>query len=522
MIITDLILPVVVAVVISLVLSFVMEQLLLPRPLPFWRRPVAAFLLHCGLWLALSGFTLIVWQRPFFMAFNALAILAVLVAVSIVKFQALREPFIYQDLEYFTDLLRHPRLYLPFFGVWRALLCLLGYGVIVAVDLYCEPALPMIAGIGPFALAVVMMAVGVLLAWRASKQTMCVGYGAHDDLQRLGFAAALWHYGAAEKKQASDIVASSPFVQTTAIQKEKSGVVLPDLVVIQSESFFDARRQYPQLNPTILSRFDQLKQEAAFSGRLQVAAWGANTVRTEFGFLSGLSASVLGVHQYNPYRKLVSPAFPSIASYLRTLGYRTVCIHPYVASFYTRNRIYPMLGFDEFIDIQSFGDAEYAGQYVSDAAVADKIRALLEVPHTQPLFLFSITMENHGPLHWDNATDKERDALLQAPLDNRYDDLVSYAYHLSNADKMFGSVAEALRNNTRPGALCIYGDHVPIMKHVYRDLGEPDGKTEYLCWSSADDMDKVCTPLGIDELATRFLRMAGVYGERKQAEEMHA
>ena len=47
---------------------------------------------------------------------------------------------------------------------------------------------------------------------------------------------------------------------------------------------------------------------------------------------------------------------PTIASYLRDLGYRTICVHPYPSTFYGRDRVFPVLGFDEFVDLESFGD----------------------------------------------------------------------------------------------------------------------------------------------------------------------
>jgi hypothetical protein len=508
MVVTDLLINVAIATAIGLLLSLLLEQCVLPRPAFPWHRSFASLMMHCGIWIALCGFTLLVWRRPYFMMFNALAMQAVVVGVSVVKFRTLREPFIVADFEYFTDVLRHPRLYLPFFGVGLAALCVTAYGAVVVLGLYLETNLVALHGIAVYVLGLAMLAFGMCMAWIAGRMPVSVTLDAGRDMHQLGLFTSLWHYGRLSRQPVDAIKASSTFASLRAEQGAPS--ILPDLVVVQSESFFDVRRQYAQIHPDVLSTFDALKQQARLSGRLQVPAWGANTLRTEFGFLSGMDEAALGVHQYQPYRTLVRQGFPTIASYLKSLGYRTVCIHPYPASFYARDKVYPQLGFDAFLDIKAFDGAQYAGQYVSDMAVADLIRKTLSAPRDTPLFVFAITMENHGPLHWDKTGSDDDVTLLRAPVAQEHKDLISYARHLANADQMFGSVAQTLREQIRPGALCVYGDHVPIMAQVYKDLGTPDGLTDYLCWTTGSEAPVREQDLSVEQLAMHFLSVANV------------
>jgi phosphoglycerol transferase MdoB-like AlkP superfamily enzyme len=73
------------------------------------------------------------------------------------------------------------------------------------------------------------------------------------------------------------------------------------------------------------------------------------------------------------------------------MGYRTLCIPPYPGTFYLRNQVLKQLGFDEFLDIAHFSDADKSGQHISDAAVAAKVEdCLLEAGDT-PLFIQVIT-----------------------------------------------------------------------------------------------------------------------------------
>lgn len=231
-------------------------------------------------------------------------------------------------------------------------------------------------------------------------------------------------------------------------------------------------------------------------------------------FLSGAGPETLGVHRFNPYRRLAEQGVSTLASSLRDEGYKTVCVHPYPASFYRRDRVYPHLGFDDFIDIAAFEDAPRSGPYVSDAAVGAHVARLIEDRDTdpRPLFVFVITMENHGPLHWEKVSDADESRLFDAAagrLPAGCSDLIAYARHLANADAFFGSLAETLARADRCATLCIYGDHVPIMPTVYDALGTPDGKTDYLIWHTAGrTTGRGPTPPGSEQRDARHAHVA--------------
>jgi phosphoglycerol transferase MdoB-like AlkP superfamily enzyme len=245
-------------------------------------------------------------------------------------------------------------------------------------------------------------------------------------------------------------------------------------------------------------------------GKLKVPAWGANTVRTEFAFLSGIGEDRLGVHRFNPYRAVAAGCdVPSLASYLKRLGYRTVCVHPYPASFYRRDRVYPRLGFDEFLDIRAFDGTMRVGPYIGDAAVADKLPALLREA-TGPVFVFVITMENHGPLHLERASSVDADVLYSVPPPEGCDDLTIYLRHLRNADRMIAQVRQALDRCERPASLCWFGDHVPIMPSTYAAFGAPKGEVEYIFWNDRKTDCQEERELHAQELSLDWLRAAGI------------
>jgi phosphoglycerol transferase MdoB-like AlkP superfamily enzyme len=137
--------------------------------------------------------------------------------------------------------------------------------------------------------------------------------------------------------------------------------------------------------------------------------------------------------------------------------------------------------------------------------VATKVKALLATA-TEPLFIFVITMENHGPLHLEKAEAADSAACYTSAPPPGCDDLTVYLRHLKNADRMMGELRSCLELHLRPARLCWYGDHVPIMAEVYRQLGDPDGQTEYLIWSNRLAEKKApATALSLDALAGQLL-----------------
>ncbi|PXX93962.1 LTA synthase family protein [Halomonas heilongjiangensis] len=464
-------------------LSFAIEALLRPAVRPPWRRAPVTLALHLASWLTLFALFLLVLQRPWFAAGLIAALQLVVVQSSNVKSRTLNEPFICHDFEYFLDALRHPRLYVPFFGIGLAIAAGSAGAAAIAAFLWLEASLVTRLGTGTFLLAVATpLLLALPLLWLGLRRLPAATLAPQRDLERLGLCGALWAYGRLALKPLDTERLDSPFAIPPP---SPAGGRLPDLVVVQNESFFDPRAWCPLVRPDLLPHFDALCAEALHHGPLRVPAWGANTVRTESAFLTGLGASQLGIHRFNPYRQLARRSVPNLVANLRRLGYRTVCVHPYPAGFYLRDRVMPRLGFERFLDIKDFAPSDRDGQYIGDLAVAETVGRLLEGEDDRPLFVFVITMENHGPLHLERPVPDEAYTLLtpQAARSAEHDDLAIYLRHLVNADRMIERLRRTLAAQSRPSLLCWYGDHVPIMPQAYRRHGMPPGHTRYAIWS---------------------------------------
>ena len=496
------------ALAVTLLLSPLFDRLV--KPTVRWRdRPGAAWAIQLGLVGLAFGLLLMLTQRPGFAASLTLAGQLLLGLVNNAKFKALREPFVFSDFGLFSQALTHPRLYLPFLGLVPAIVGVLAFILALYLGLVLEPSLVDQMGLANFAVAVgsvMLLAITAVTvgSWLAPPPSL----SAYNDLQHFGLLTSLWLYRLAEYRHdpgnPSHPARQRPGLQVAQHPEKK----LPHLLVVQSESFFDVRRLYPQIRPEILGHFDAACRSAAAHGPLRVPAWGANTMRTEFAFLSGLDDELLGVHRFNPFRRFAHHPWQTLATALRDAGYHTVCLHPHPASFFSRDRVYPQLGFDSFIDISAFPDAKKVGPYVSDAAVTAKVRELLDASD-RPTLLFVITMENHGPLHLEQVSAGDIESLYRAPPPAGFDDLSVYLRHLANADRMLGELVTLCEQNDRDTVLCFYGDHVPSMPQVYAARDFHDGRSDYLIWRFGSVPDQV-EELAADQLSRRLLQVAGL------------
>ena len=490
-------------------LTLPLETLIQPRG-EGRTRPASAWVLQFGLWTLAFNLLMLLSQRPVFAAGLGLAGALVVVLVNNAKYRVLQETFLFSDFGLFSQAFRHPRLYLPFLDVRQALAGITAVGLSLYLGLWLEPALPIYTGWTAFlVLAAGGSIAGMLMIRIAGRAAPVPTLKPELDLSELGLAASLWLYWRLERSQPPSPV-KSPFQRSVGPGNIPDSVTqdkLPHIVAVQSESFFDARRLLDTVRPQILAHFE-CSARAGLRGHLDVPAWGANTMRTEFGFLTGISANQLGVHQFNPYRRYVRQPIPSLASFLRALGYRTICIHPHPASFFSRDRVFPLLGFDNFIDVRHFDPQETCGPYICDAAVTRAIGDLL-ADSDRPLFIFAITMENHGPLHLEQVAPGDTERLYTTPPADGFEDLTVYLRHLENADTMLDELTGILSRQPRDGLLCWFGDHVPSMPRVYANLGYTDGRTDYLIWRQGTGTTGR-RDLAVEDLGAALIDAAGL------------
>lgn len=459
------------------------------------------------------GIFLLLLQRPLFAIGVSFVILIVLIVVNNAKVTALQEPLAFSDFGLFSQVFKYPRLYLPFLHVpLVVVLVVLGLVAIISIWLL-EPAMSSYTKNG-YVLngGVTLCFLSVLCIFMYRTKRVVLQANIVSDIKNHGFLTSLllgYQHALADIKCATYLKQMSDCSHLNhSVAMETSR--LPHIFTIQSESFFDARRLSSLIKADVLGRFDQIVRESQYAGQVEVAAWGANTMRSEFSFLTGIPNENLGLHQYNPYQYLPIAQLPSLLKKLKLLGYRCIALHPYPAGFFQRDRVFKAFGFDEFLDLAAFVDSPKSGPYTSDLVVADKMLSILDAHQQQypdqPLFLFTITMENHGPLHLESVSMNEVQQLFAQPVCEQVDDLAVYLRHLKNADAMFAKLISTLKQQEMPTVVCCYGDHVPSMPAVYQALNYQNANTDYFIWHSKKySATPVCQNVNIAALSTLLL-----------------
>lgn len=245
--------------------------------------------------------------------------------------------------------------------------------------------------------------------------------------------------------------------------EEKENTVdeeLPNIIVVMNEAFSDLSVLgdfYASEDP--LPYLHALQQGApnTVTGKMDVSVCGGNTANTEFEFLTGNTMAFLPQGSV-PYQQYITGEMDALPGYLKSLGYQTIAAHPYQASGWDRDTVYPQLGFSECIFKDGYRMPEYVRQYVSDQSCVDKILEYYEKKTPgQPMFFFTVTMQNHGGYQdrYDNFTPDI------ATTDTKHPSLDQYLSLLKLSDASLERLITYFSGEEEKTAVVFFGDHQP-------------------------------------------------------------
>lgn len=255
----------------------------------------------------------------------------------------------------------------------------------------------------------------------------------------------------------------------------------PNVIMIMSEALADFRRFDDQLDLNIgdtYAGFDAVAAEG-YRGTAIVPTYASWTVRTEFELNFGLPVRSLNDPNM-PQRLLLDRAQPTIASYYKSWGYSTAYVHPFMGSFYSRQRVYANFGFDKLMFDEDFTvPINYYGTYIDDKTVFNQVEKLIKETD-EPLFLHTTTMQNHQP--YDQGEDPD-------------DEMGNYFQWIGKTSQDFEAFINDLKEIDEPTVVFIIGDHYPSLKgenSVYDQLGMNGNNCSvlyeqpYIIWSNYD------------------------------------
>lgn len=246
----------------------------------------------------------------------------------------------------------------------------------------------------------------------------------------------------------------------------------PNIMYMMDEAFFDVTRL-----PGFTFSEDPLKfihqaGQHTPSGYLLSPEFGGNTANVEFEALTGLSMYFLNDGSIPYQQRLVKmSSMPSIVSILKDRGYQAVAVHPFDDTFYNRNRVYPMLGFDEFTSQKEMENAERItpNGYISDMAAVKEAVAKLKSAQ-QPTFLHLVTMQNHFP--FIKGLNGETTIDVGGTQPAWKDELETYVQDTKLTDEALAYLDSALKSIKRPTIVVFWGDHLPALSSdIYTQAG---------------------------------------------------
>lgn len=295
------------------------------------------------------------------------------------------------------------------------------------------------------------------------------------------------------KENAATILSSVAVNETNA-----ENTVQPNIIAIMDETFADLSilgnlnlESTDDVMPFVHSLSGQ---ENTVTGQLVVPAFGGGTCNTEYEFLTSNTYSFFKSGSY-PMLQYVHDETESIASVLAEQGYTTVGMHPYYGSGWARNRAYPLMGFDTFLDIDDFDDdtTEYLRRYVSDNSSFDKVIETYEKNNAEcdnPLFMFNVTIQNHCGYDTVYANFPED---VEFEFDSLYPYTKQYLSLIEESDRAIQRLVEYFSQQDEPTIIVYFGDHMPYIENsFYNHLTRSAMKT------NADiQMDKHTVPFFI-------------------------
>lgn len=302
--------------------------------------------------------------------------------------------------------------------------------------------------------------------------------------------------------------------QTGEMPEEK-----PTVIVIMSESYSDLSVVGDlRTNLAVTPYYNSLK-ENTIKGYALSSIFGAKTANSEWEFMSGNSMAFLpdGAVVYQQY---ISEEPTTLVSNMKNYGYTCVALHPYYDTGWSRNLVYPDMGFDEMYFLEHFDETKMVRRYISDEEHYNRIIERFESkPANEDLFIMSISMQNHGGYTEKYDTFPENVRVVGGI----YEDANQYLSLLNNSDKALEKLITYFENVEEPVEIVFFGDHLPSLKSKFfkslngkglsgLDLQELQKlyTIPFMIWTNYDTEEVEVEMSSINYLSTLALERAGL------------
>lgn len=293
----------------------------------------------------------------------------------------------------------------------------------------------------------------------------------------------------------------------------------PTIIVVMSESYADLNVVGDFSTNIELTPFYDSLTENTVKGYALASVFGAKTPNSEWEFMTGNSMAFLPSGSV-VYQQYISKTPTSIVSNLKNEGYSCVAFHPYYETGWSRNAVYPNLGFDEMYFIDDFDQTRVLREYITDQALYEKIIDRYESrAANEDLFIMSISMQNHGG--YTEKYDNFREPVRMLGVD--YPDVNQYLSLVHKSDEALEYLISYFEGVDEPVEIVFFGDHQPSLSssfYPYLNGKGLSGLTEdelehlytvpFFIWTNYESEAKEVEITSLNFLSTMALERAGI------------
>ncbi len=281
--------------------------------------------------------------------------------------------------------------------------------------------------------------------------------------------------------------AVEPTVEASSNDEVEEESSLPNIIVVQLESFFDVTEMDGiQFTTDPIPFFHSLCEDYT-SGYLSMPSVGAGTANSEFEVITGMDIDYFGLGEY-PYKTILqNSTCESIAYNLEESGYVSYAIHNNDGSFYDRNIVYPKLGFSCFVPMEYMYDLTYTETgWAEDKCLTTYIEKIIS-DEDDSAFIYTVSVQGHGSYPDEEIIENPLVDILSMPegKEDMYEQYLYYVNQLYEMDMFLDELVEALENSGEECVLVLFGDHLPSLDITEEELLSGDlYLTKYVVWDN--------------------------------------
>lgn len=307
--------------------------------------------------------------------------------------------------------------------------------------------------------------------------------------------------------------------ETATDTLEESEIENPTIIVVMNESFADLSVLGEiQTNIEMTPFFDSLS-ENTLRGYALSSVFGAKTPNSEWEYMTGNTMAFLPTGSV-VYQQYLQDEATSLVSTLKNRGYTCVAMHPYLSTGWSRNQVYPSLGFDEMYFIDDFPNQNIVREYIADEELYDQIIARFEAKaEGESLFMMNVTMQNHGgyATPYSNFTEEVY------KIGRSYTDANQYFSLLNVSDQALEKLVTYFEDVDEPVEIVFFGDHQPSLSEGFYQILTGKGlsgltleetenyyKVPFFVWTNYDTQEETVDITSLNFLSSYTLERAGI------------